>query len=292
MIVAATFVGCEIGVGTDAEGDSQSEPERTSPGDESHSARPSNIPIPDSPNYSFPDVTNEIEVSRIPQEDLANFEPMLTEEPAIDPISSIPWGYAFSPQRVVLIEDGVIRDLVGVVYKKFGTPYTMHVALFENPLLSNPVALSQRVCYRKIFSHQISYPSTYSETHTVTAGTETTQAATFEKTSGWETTATVGATNGFVSAEVTASYSEEVTQTFGETISLSTYETKEQTFSSTPDEGEDLLLAAWNKELLFEYVGANGDPWGAAQFSFEAPIRFSNQTGKDLVTTNDRFYRE
>lgn len=56
----------------------------------------------------------------------------------------------------------------------------------------------------------------------VTAGTETTQAATFEKTSGWETTATVEATNGFASAHVTASYSEEVNQTFRETISLST----------------------------------------------------------------------
>lgn len=80
---------------------------------------------------------------------MASFEPMLTEEPAIDPISSIPWGYAFSPQRVVLVYDGVIGDLVGVVYKKLGTPYIVHVALFENPLLSNPVALSQRVCYRR-----------------------------------------------------------------------------------------------------------------------------------------------
>lgn len=171
MIVAATFVGCEIGVGTDAEGDSQSEPERTSPGDGSHSARPSNIPIPDSPNYSFPDVTNEIEVSRIPQEDLANFEPMLTEEPATEPINSIPFGYVFSPQRVVLIDDADIPDQVSVVYKKLGTSCLTQVTLFE-------------------------------------------------------------------------------------------------------------------------YVGANGHPWAAAQFSFEAPIRFSNQTGKDLVTTNDRFYRE
>jgi len=276
-VLAGAFVGCDLLFGPE----------------DSNSSRPSDIPIPDSSNYLFPDITNAVEASRVLQENLTTFSPWLSEEPTVEPLNPVSSGLSFFPQPVKLIENGNLVDPISVRFKYETVIKTYYSSVtYNNPLKSSPVHLAKKIRHRKIFQHQMSYPATYSETHTVTAGTESTQAQTFAETTGWDTSATVGATNGFISAEVTASYSEEVSQTFEESITLSTYETKEQTFATAPDEGEDLLYAAWNRELVFQYVGTDGTPWQAPGYSFETPIQFTNQTGKDLVTTNDRFFRD
>jgi len=281
IVSASTFVGCDLMFGSE---DSHSSSE------DSHSSRPGDIPIPDSSSYQFPNITTAVEKSRVLQENLTNFKPYLTEEPTADPIDTVPGDYTFVPQHVTLIDNGEIVEPIYILY--IDSSARIKGIRYDNPLKASPVYLAKKVRHRKVFQHQMSYPSTYSETHIVTSGTETTHAKAFEETSGWGTSATVGATNGFVSAEVTAEYSEEVSQTFEESISLSTYETKEQTFSTAPDEGENLLYAVWNRELVFQYIGADGSPWQALGYDFEKPIQFTNQTGKDMVTINDRFYGE